>query len=155
MGVALGAWEARSDGGRPDFPDVATTLQEEMKKYVADAHGLLGDSGKVRVFYVCGTDHAERCNLKRGLSWCRPDVGVIIVPRAGEKSPKDDAAKLVFVAEPIPGAASSFSSTKVRSALKSGDKAYIEQALSPAASAFLLSPTDAQKDMFRRDFLLI
>lgn len=150
--VALGAWEAQYVGHWPDFPAVTEQLQKELFQRAGDMPELIGKSGKVRVFYACGTDHAGKCGLYRGLDPLA-DRGVVVVPRAGEASKAESPKSLVFVAQAVPGAIASFSSTKVRKALGSGDEAYIGQALSEAAAKFLLSPTAEQKQMYSKDFV--
>lgn len=73
---------------------------------------LLGDSSSPRVFYACGTDHADRCGLYEDGRFAA-DIGVVVVPRAGE-APEAERPPQVFVAEPAPGDVAAFSSTQIR-----------------------------------------
>eukprot|EP00438_Fugacium_kawagutii_P021088 Skav205911 [mRNA] locus=scaffold123:514949:522804:+ [translate_table: standard] len=119
--VAVGRWESAFVKGRwPDFPEVAVELQRTLKRLVDDQLGafpvlnlLLGESGSPRVFYACGTDHAERCGLYDGFGRFCADVGVVVVPREAEEA-EAERPPHVYVAEAAPGDVSSFSSTKIR-----------------------------------------
>jgi len=144
--VSVGAWEAQYDGLWPDFPVVAEALQRSLHDL---GPALRGPSGKARVFYACGTDHAERCGLYRGLG---PDIGVVVVPREGERPDAERPKSLVFVATAAPGELATYSSTKIRKALKEGDHAYVSNAISDAAAQFLLAPTPEDHACFKRDF---
>jgi len=150
--VLLGAWEAQYPGRWPDFPEVAANLQDFLEEQPEAQQGLLGDSKSVRVFYACGTDHAERCGLYRGVgSGPSGDMGVVVVPRAGEKPRQEDPHRLVFVAEPAAGEVASFSSTKVREAMERRDAsagAYLQRALSAEAARLLLEPTASEREAY-------
>ena len=63
------------------------------------------------MFYACGTDHAARCGLY-DLGRFGADVGVVVVPREGERPEAEREG--VYVAEPAPGDVKAFSSTKIR-----------------------------------------
>ena len=52
--VAVGSWEASQPGHWPDFPVVSNALQQWA-------------GSEARVFYVCGTDHANKCGLWHGM----------------------------------------------------------------------------------------
>jgi len=135
--------------------------------------GLRGKSGRVRIFYACGTDHAERCGLYNGLPpGPGRDVGVVVVPRQGEEPRREKPKRLVFVAEPAPGKVAGFSSTKVRQALaactsrrvshetsegelhsrhamsSAAAESYISSAMSPEAAQVLLHPTERHFELF-------
>lgn len=138
--VELGSWEASQPGRWPDFPEVCHALQSHL-----DAHGL---PGPVAVFYACGTDHAHKCGLNRGMG----HTGVVIVPRDGESAGESRPEKRVYVAAPALGEVSSFSSTKVRAALGRSDSAYIARALSEEAAEFLLCPTPEELAQFSADY---
>merc|ERR1719491_2062891 len=80
--VAVGSWEAEFPGRWPDFPEVTEALQEELSQ-LPDADKLIGPGGRPQVFYACGTDHAEKCGLYRGMG-PEMDCGVVVVPRGDE-----------------------------------------------------------------------
>jgi len=145
--LSVGAWEAQYDGSWPDFPEVAVALQKQLSGI---SSSLESKSGKPRVFYACGTDHAERCGLYNGM---RNEIGVVVVPREGERPKAESIKNSVFVASPAPGELASFSSTKVREALKKGNREYVSNAVSEIAARFLLEPTEEERDIFRNDFI--
>jgi len=120
-----------------DFPQVAAECQREFKD-------------QATVFYVCGTDHAQRCGLtERGIG---NRIPVVVVPRAGEAPPSEVPGKVLVALPAADDKIAALSSTKVRQAMKAGDKEYLSSALSPSAAAFLLEPTDEQEAEFKRDF---
>ena len=142
--IAVSSWEASRDGYWPDYPEVCEALQEFLAQDEQLPNGI-------STFYVCGTDHAEKCGLGYGL---QPDqnLGVVIVPREGDVAPDEDADSLVFVAKPAPGDVAAMSSTKVRTAMTNMDLSYLEQALSPGAAQLLLTPTAKERALFAEDF---
>lgn len=147
--VAAGTWEARA----PKFVDF-TEVMEVFQDFLTERFPQLrrpGPQGKVTVFYACGTDLADRCGLYRGLHY-RRDGGIVVVPREGDEPQAEDPEKRVYVARPAPAAMASFSSTKVRAAIKDKDFDYVQQALSPAAARFLLRPDDEEFIRFRMDY---
>ena len=93
--VSVGAWEAQQSGNWPDFPEVCAALQAALTD-LATSHGREA----VRCFYVCGSDHANKC----GLWSSRPSMqwgGVVVVPRAGDAlAGSEDVSFCVYVAEP-------------------------------------------------------
>lgn len=131
--VAVGAWEALQPGDWPDFPEVCNDLQSRV--------GVL-------VYYVCGTDHATKCGLWNGMS----EVGVVVVPRAGDNPRAEQPSKRVFVAGPAQGEAAGFSSTQVREALKDGDFDAASCLLSAGAAQFMLRPGVDEFAEFADDF---
>jgi hypothetical protein len=150
--VKLGAWEAQQPGRWPDFPEVAVALQDFIGSQPEAEQGLRGDSKYVRVFYCCGTDHAERCGLYRGVGrGPNGDMGVVVVPREGETPRQEVPQRLVYVAKPAAGDVASFSSTKVRTAMEQKDEsadAYLRKALCPEAARLLLQPTEAELEAY-------
>ena len=112
-------------------PEVAQACQEWLPSV------KLGDA---RVFYVCGSDHAFRCGIDTGFyHHSSPDerIGLVIVPRSGEKPREDQPEDLVYWAEP-PDEVQDYSSTKVREALlPGGDAAAAERMLGSAAVAYI------------------
>ena len=137
--ISVATWEAMYPGRRwPDFPEVIASLQAQPN---------IGAS--TRVFYVCGTDHAKKCGLLRG----GRGFGVVVVPRAGDAAPPEVAGQRdVFVAEPVEGSASAFSSTRVRAALSSRDEAAVAAMLGQGAAALLLRPSPQEHAAFKRDY---
>lgn len=145
--VAVGYWEASKKGSWPDFPQVAEELQRTLKRLVDDQaelmptlNLLLGESGWPRVFYACGTDHAERCGLYDGFGRFCADVGVVVVPRQDE-APEPERPPEVFVASAAPGEVAGFSSTKIRESFQIAGKdehAYLCNAICEAAADFMI-----------------
>jgi len=143
--LELGAWEAQAKGRWPDYPEVTTELQDFIGELPLANEGLKGESGNVRVFYACGTDHAEKCGLYRGLcAGVDGDIGVVVVPREGDSPKAEKPEKLVFVAAPAAGEVASYSSTKVRTALQAKDAEYIAAAISPEAARLLTAPSEEE-----------
>ena len=159
--VSVGRWEASVSGRWPDFPQVAEELQRALKNLVDERletfpilKWLLGEAGRPRIFYACGTDHAERCGLYDGFGRFPMDVGVVVVPRADE-TPEAEQAPELFVALPAPGDVASFSSTKIRESFQVAGKdehAYLCHAICESAADFMIRPTKEQFEEFRTDF---
>lgn len=159
--VEVGAWECAQRGDWPDFPVVCKALQLELGR-APELAGLPGrgegDEGEkpLTVFYACGTDHAVRCGLYRsGLSHLNDAngaVGVVVVPRSGDTAEAEKPDRLVYKAEPAEGEVASFSSTKVREAIKKRDVEYLERALSPEAARILLHPDSEERRRFNDDY---
>lgn len=140
--VSVGAWEASRPGRWPDFPEVIEALQKRLHdspfgERLARSGGLT--SSVPLVFYVCGSDHANKCNLYSGLG---ERAGVVVVPRSGDVVRCENPAKLVFVAEPA--AHESLSSTAVRKAMQDGNSAFLTEAMSPEAAECLLACEEAE-----------
>ena len=131
--VAVGAWEALRPGDWPDYPDVCNDLRNRFG---------------VRVYYVCGTDHATKCGLWSGMG----EIGVVVVPRADDNPRAEQPSKRVFLAEPAQGEAAGFSSTQVREALKDGDFDTVRRLLSAGAAQFMLRPSVDEFAGFADDF---
>merc|ERR1712232_26903 len=143
--VAIGAWESDPMHKHwPDYPEVAGQLREHLSSSAA-ASGL----PPLKVFYACGADHANKCNLYSGLG--RAGCGVVVVPRAGERVEKEQPSKLVYVAEAC-AAVSSFSSTAVRKAIKAKDYDTVSTAMSPEAAQMLLEPSEQDLARFANDY---
>jgi len=132
--VAVGAWEALKPGHWPDYPAVCKDLQQRV--------------GGVRVYFVCGTDHATKCGLWKGMG----EIGVVVVPRADDKPKPEEPAKRVFVARPAEGEAAGFSSTQVRKALAAKDFDAASRFLSAGAAQFVLRPSVGEFAAFAKDF---
>jgi nicotinic acid mononucleotide adenylyltransferase len=137
--VSVASWEAKQDGGWPDFPVVCKALQEDI-------------GSSTQVFYVCGTDHASKCALWHGMG----DIGVVVVPRAGEEGglEAENPKALLYVAGAAEGDAASFSSTKVRAALVAGDLEAVTRYLGGAAE-LLLKPNAEEHAAFASDYAVL
>jgi len=152
--VSSASWELSVVGRWPDFPEVTEALLKHFSK-APELKGLPANSSTAfRVFYACGTDHAEKCGLYRGLR-AEQGIGVVVVPRMGERASNENPTSGVFVADPAIGEVASFSSTKVREAFKNGDRAYLSQALSPETAEFLLRPSVSDYQRFAEDYALV
>lgn len=142
--VACGSWEAEYEGRWPDFPEVTEALQEELSGQ-PEAEHLVGPKGFPQVFYACGTDHASKCGLYHGMD-PNKDIGIVVVPRSGERPSPARSDRRVYVAEPASGPVAAFSSTKVRASVASGDFGAVSDAMSAKAAAFLLQPAKEEYD---------
>ena len=132
--VAVASWEADFVGSWPDFPVVCSALQAQT-------------GGEVRVLYVCGTDHATKCGLWKGTR----KFGVIVVPRPGEAVCME--MDNVLVSAPAAGDAASFSSTKLREAIRKRDEAAVLAFMgAPEAAALVLRPSAAEHEAYASDF---
>jgi len=172
--VDVGSWESEYPGRWPDFPVVCKALQEELLQQPAFAGGADSSAAQQtssgpdilsasrnpacpKVFYVCGADHAQKCNLSFGM---RGGVGVVVVPRKSSggsvvQRMKENANKSVFVAQPASGEIAGFSSTEVRLAIKNKNEASLAQALSPEAVEYLLRPSAVDLLRFADDFFFL
>ena len=140
--VDVGVWESTQPGHWPDFPQVCSAL----------AGALRGLGPRFpKIFYACGSDHANKCGLYSGLG----EFGVVVVPREGESVESESPANSVYVASPAPGAMASFSSTKGRAALANRDLEGVTTSLSPEAAKFMLQPSLADFERFRSDYTLL
>jgi len=142
--VAVGAWEAKQPGGWPDYPEVVVALQKALEQV-----DKLQDF-PLTTFYACGTDHAGKCGLYRGLDV--DATGVVVIPRTGETPRPESAQHLVFVAEPSAGDVAAISSTKIRTALAQGDFETVAACMSQDAARFLMRPTAAEFSRFEAEY---
>ena len=153
--VAVGAWEAQQPGDWPDYPLVAKALRERLHALAVLEDGALSRLRDARVFYVCGTDHAQKCGLYGGGLKHAAGVGTVVVPRAGDLP--SDAARAVagwgpYIAQPAAGDVASFSSTRVRSAIAAKDADAVRTMLSASAARFLLQPTAEEHECYSADY---
>ena len=86
-------------------------------------------------------------------------VGVVVVPKVTENGmqaewSREEPGKMAFLAAAadFEGDVASFSSTKVREALKERTSDAVSNYLSPSAAQFMLQPTDAERAAFAADF---
>lgn len=144
--VSVGSWElGQQQAARPQ------ELCRELQQYLKERFSASFEGQTVRVFYVCGTDVAERSKLYSGLEPSR-ETGLVVVERGDDVARLEVPSQLVFVADPTPGEASSFSSTRVREAVKKSDVVAASQELAPATARFALAPTPAEKSEMSADF---
>lgn len=172
--IDVGIWESTytgahwKSGGR-----IALALQEYLEEQPeADRFKKLRDGNlpKVQVFYACGTDHCDRCDLWSGIeagTWSEdysvwtPGVhweqfptglGVCVVPREQDKVQPERHDRLVYVAKACPGVMTDFSSTLLREALENSDFGFLCEAISETAGQFLCRPSKTQRDRLKVDF---
>lgn len=145
--LAVGSWEAKKPGRWPDYPEVAMALQRKLRK-VEKAWKL---TNGLKVFYACGTDHAQTQGLYRGFLTDR-GFGVVIVPREGEQANSEEREKSVFVASSIDGEGAGYNSTMIRSALQVKRTSVVTRTLPLEAADFLLRPSNQDYTDFREDF---
>jgi hypothetical protein len=119
MPIQVGFWESSETHSRwKDFPEVIDALVTEL-----DRRGL----SDVMVGYVCGSDHARKCNLYRGFG--RPGrIATLIIPRqeldyTGNGPGLDwvsrcDRSQSVYALPIMPSLYSDYSSTVVRHLFK-------------------------------------
>ena len=155
--VAVGAWEAQQPGDWPDYPLVAKALRERLHALAVLEDGALSRLRDARVFYVCGTDHAQKCGLYGGELKRAAGVGTVVVPRAGDMPSEQGAARAVagwgpYIAQPAAGDVASFSSTRVRSAIAAKDADAVRTMLSASAARFLLQPTAEEHECYSADY---
>eukprot|EP00747_Dinoflagellata_sp_TGD_P073957 gnl/TRDRNA2_/TRDRNA2_158133_c1_seq1.p1 gnl/TRDRNA2_/TRDRNA2_158133_c1~~gnl/TRDRNA2_/TRDRNA2_158133_c1_seq1.p1 ORF type:complete len:293 (-),score=63.89 gnl/TRDRNA2_/TRDRNA2_158133_c1_seq1:60-917(-) len=148
--TSVGLWESAQRGHWPDFPEVVTELQRALnEQFPKLCTG--GSEGSLLVFYVCGTDHAKKCGLYRGMRAER-GRGVVVVPRDGEEPKGEDEQRLVYVASPASGETATFSSTQLRKAIQRRDGDFVRRAVAPAAARFLLEPSPTEYKEMKADF---
>jgi len=152
--VSVGSWEAEKEGHWPDFPVVCKALAKDLRTSVESEMKCLSE---VEVFYVCGADHAVKCDILRGLDPCR-GIGVVVVPRPGQdlpELPEDSDEDLVFIAKPVDGDLTNLSSSKIRDALERLDLKFVKSAMGEVASRFLLDPNQHEFEHYAADFDLL
>jgi nicotinic acid mononucleotide adenylyltransferase len=147
--VAISSWESSTKMfSHPywiDYPVVCEKLKMELRKELGHLN-----LGELKVFYVCGTDHAAKCRLYDGLE----GHGVVVVPRHGETPSAENARDSVYVAAPAKESGiSGISSTALRAALASKDDSLLRTMLSADAVDLLLRPTQEQSATFPADFV--
>lgn len=116
----------------PDFPSVLKAASLAVQSAIAEA-GLIGVT--VDVFYVCGEDLYSRSGLDRGLAWWSAELGVVVVSREGEGAAEDPGKKIFAVGIEKAPDTQTFSSTRLREALRRGDLAEITSMLPAGVSA--------------------
>ena len=145
--IDVGLWESSlklsgTDWSPSDYPQVCLALKKQINKEFDSKYG------EITVFYVCGADHARNNNLyKKQPVW----GGVVVVPRAGEKTEKENPAIKVYVARTRYDT-DDFSSTLIRKAIEENNKDDVRKMMSVRAARFLLDPTDEEYTKFSADF---
>jgi hypothetical protein len=156
--LSCGRWEMSQKSYWPDFPDVANNLASYLQS-IDSIHAKV----EVEVFYVCGTDHFNKCGLKSGMG----RIGIVVVPRSQDQVPHDCIEKQIFVASTTAlesGVSGNIdladlSSTIVRSALLRGaGTAELEEMVipelpdsSPLVLQLLLANLASQMDRSKSD----
>ena len=146
--IDIGLWESSlklsgSDWGPSDYPYVCLSLKEQIEKEFGSKYG------EITVFYTCGTDHAQKCDLYNGPhKW----GGVVVVPREGDTIGKENPDLKVYVAEPSKGDIASYSSTLIRAAIEENNRDDVRKMMSDRAARFLLETTDEEYTKFSSDF---
>ena len=139
--LSVGRWESDlSHSYWPDYPVVldalASAADARLRAAGIDGAGAGPDDGIV-VFYVCGTDHAQKCGLSRGFG--NPRRGVVIVPRAGDPpAAGSDRATLVFSVAMDTDCAD-LSSSKFHAAVGAANRAEAERIVGPSVFQYLAS----------------
>lgn len=145
--VAVSSWEARQNKVSTDR-EVAVVLHEAVNKEYGH---LFSRDVNIRVFVVCGCDHAVQFKLNRGMQ--SSELGVVIVPRDNtEEVLLEKSTSLVYVADSCPDSAAALSATKLREAICSSDREYVERAMTSHAARFILQPTSEDLQAMRIDF---
>ena len=156
--LECGAWEAapaRADW--PDFPDVVKALQTHLSGPDGCERDLTLGGQKCTVFYVCGLDHFEKCNLRLGLlsnpslpaaSRIEQAAGVVAIPRDDAPPVRTDLKRLVVGVTESNPALTHLSSTRVRQLLESSPseqsvqerRAALAEMVGEAVADLLLGP---------------
>ncbi|KAL6048338.1 Nicotinamide/nicotinic acid mononucleotide adenylyltransferase 2, variant 2 [Balamuthia mandrillaris] len=89
--VAVSSWEVDSPQGFHDFPVVARYHNQHLRERLSallgekeDQKPLLKLVSRLRLFYLCGADHASNCFffIKGGIP-ALPQIGIVAVGRPG------------------------------------------------------------------------
>lgn len=121
--LAVASWESSVLDRWPDFPEVTENLAQALHRHFPRE--------TLVVLYVCGEDHfhlARAANLP----------GICVVSRAGRSGKTDEASNVFAVTTAMDDEISLMSATRVRSALKTRDRATLEADLHPDVMAMLL-----------------
>ena len=121
--LAVASWESSTSGRWPDFPEVTATLEGVLQERFPDED--------LHVIYLCGQDHF-RYAARAGLP------GVAVVSRAGHSESSDAARKVYAVRTDSDDPFGQMSSTRVREALATDDRATLRSCLHPDVLALLL-----------------
>ena len=121
--LAVASWESSTSGRWPDFPEVTATLERALLERFPDED--------LHVIYLCGQDHF-RYAARAGLP------GVAVVSRAGHSESSDAARKVYAVRTDSDDPFGQMSSTRVREALATDDRATLRSCLHPDVLALLL-----------------
>ena len=115
--LAIAKWESRHPNRWPDFTEVAQELSKHLTK-----------EPPLTVFFVCGSDHANKCGLDH---WGAKGLGLVVVARDGVAvTNKTKAEKHVFWCT-NEGPLKTSSSTKVRQAIEQNDAPALNALMNP------------------------
>merc|ERR1719291_616001 len=145
--VAVRSGEPHEPGG----PATEQVLCDGLQQYLSERFCASFEGQMVRVFFVCGTDAAEKGGLYSGVLPHR-EGGVVVVPREDEEPRLEVPSQLVYVADPIPGDVCAFSSSRVRTAIKENNVQAASREMAPAAARYVLAPTDAERVEMSADY---
>jgi len=142
--ISVTSWEASHSGRAPDYVEVLSMLQRVLLTALPEQTR----NRFVHVFLVCGSD--ERKHFTGMLtSQCQ---GLIIVPqRHSDDCILEKPHGLVYLAEAPPGRLYSVTTAKLRTALRNGDGAYVEEAMPAEAARAVLEPTERERSSFAGD----
>ena len=117
--LAIAKWESRHPNRWPDFTEVAQELSKHLTK-----------EPELTVFFVCGSDHANKCGLDH---WGAKGLGLVVVARDRDGvavTNKTKAEKHVFWCT-NEGPLKTSSSTKVRQAIEQNDAPALNALMNP------------------------
>jgi nicotinic acid mononucleotide adenylyltransferase len=121
--LAVASWESSTSGRWPDFPEVTATLEGALQERFPDED--------LHVIYLCGQDHF-RYAARAGLP------GVAVVSRAGHSERSEAARNVYAMRTDSDDPFGQMSSTRVREALATDERATLRSCLHPDVLALLL-----------------
>ena len=164
--LECGAWEAApAHSSWPDFPVVVKALQSHLSGPDGLERDLTLGGQKCTVFYVCGLDHFQKCNLSAGLfrkpslsaaSLIEQTAGVVAIPRDDAPPVRTNLKRLVIGVTECNPQLSHLSSTKVRELLSGRRgapkqpakerRAAVAELVGEAVAGLLLPPEPSEAD---------
>lgn len=124
----------------------------EVQSYLSSRYEGSLDFTRVRVFYACGGDSADKYRITKGIA-SQQEIGCVIVPRSEDEIRLENPNLLVYVADAVQEeAAMLYTSTQLRTLIQAGDVTAAAKMMCPAAARFLLVPTAAERKEFQNDF---
>ena len=131
-------WEVGHPNGFIDFPEVTRTLQKQIDTDAVINRAKAGGRPAIKVFFVCGSDHALRCGIPYS------SLPTICLSRPGPEfqnlqailSQRPEAeGNFVLVPEEMPDV----SSTAIRNCKERGDVEGISRLMFPNTAQIFLS----------------
>lgn len=167
--LECGAWEAApARSSWPDFPVVVKALQAHLSGPDGLERDLTLGGQKCTVFYVCGLDHFQKCNLSAGLfrkpslsaaSMIEETAGVVAIPRDDAPPVRTNLKRLVIGVTECNPQLSHLSSTRVRELLSGRGaskqcledrRAAVAEVVGKAVAGLLLPPEPSETDGLER-----